>query len=70
MLKSIKYLNNTVLLVNQSINQSINLNNNNDKLAEKYYSKAFEMDPSLAYIPAILKLPFYKKAGELTPLLI
>ena len=66
MLKSIKYLNNTVLLVNQSIN----LNNNNDKLAEKYYSKAFEMVPSLAYIPAILKLPFYKKAGELTPLLI
>jgi len=31
------------------------LNNNNDKLATEYYSKAFEMDPSLDYIPAILK---------------
>ncbi|NQZ82379.1 MAG: beta-lactamase family protein [Colwellia sp.] len=31
------------------------LNNKNDKLAIKYYSKAFEMDSSLEYIPAILK---------------
>jgi len=31
------------------------LNNNNDKLAAQYYRKAFEMDPSRDYIPAILE---------------